>query len=509
MIKKIESGGDLPGILAVWDLGPIREISAMHAGSVYKIERQAGPPLVLKDIGKDGPGLRSRFSFENEVLRHLEGCGVPVAPPIDASGAGPLVEREGRLYTLSPFLAADDAWHSLDPEGLKRLDRACGAAIAKLDAALAAFPARGLEDRTWKTEFADDIRDRWIPDLRRNLSRAEWDEFSAFFPENGEGLRAALGKPLLQLIHRDCHQGNIVVDGERVTGFIDFDHLSLGPRMFDPAYFIVHMIGDDIVEPERAEEWFARFPELLRGFSGETSATSADEDSILPLMLGMFIMFAGWFFEIGKPELARAKLALLYWTRERGARIAELAAWALGGGKGGPVSDAAEYWDVLDAHRRPTGRIHRRGVAMAPGDFHLVILAWIIHPEGRILLTRRHPCKPWPLLWECTGGSVIAGEDSLAGALREVEEETGLRLLPGEGRIVLRRMGEDTHYDYWLFVQDVDIGSSRLQEGEVVDIKWVDRAEFLDIARKGGGVPSFAVFKDIMDGDAELKRMLR
>lgn len=33
-------------------------------------------------------------------------------------------------------------------------------------------------------------------------------------------------------------------------------------------------------------------------------------------------------------------------------------------------------------------------------------------------------------MWECVGGSVIKGEDSLQGALREAKEEVGVDLLP-------------------------------------------------------------------------------
>ena len=33
-----------------------------------------------------------------------------------------------------------------------------------------------------------------------------------------------------------------------------------------------------------------------------------------------------------------------------------------------------------------------------------------------------------PLVWSATGGSVVAGEDSYTGAIREVKEELGLDL---------------------------------------------------------------------------------
>lgn len=41
-------------------------------------------------------------------------------------------------------------------------------------------------------------------------------------------------------------------------------------------------------------------------------------------------------------------------------------------------------------------------------------------------------------MWECVGGSVLAGEDSLTGAVREVKEEVGLELAPEQGILVFK-----------------------------------------------------------------------
>ncbi len=127
---------------------------------------------------------------------------------------------------------------------------------------------------------------------------------------------------------------------------------------------------------------------------------------------------------------------------------------------------------------------------MADGDYHLVVLVWVATPDGRLVVTRRHPDKPWPLLWECTGGSVLAGEDSLRAALREVREETGLALDPARGRVVDSYAGDDTIYDSWLFDHDVRLEDTAMQEGEVVDIKLAFPAEIEALFSRGEFVPT-------------------
>ena len=47
----------------------------------------------------------------------------------------------------------------------------------------------------------------------------------------------------------------------------------------------------------------------------------------------------------------------------------------------------------------------------------------VLHPQGVLLLKRPHP-----LVWEMPGGAIDPGESPETAALRETEEETGLRV---------------------------------------------------------------------------------
>ena len=133
-----------------------------------------------------------------------------------------------------------------------------------------------------------------------------------------------------------------------------------------------------------------------------------------------------------------------------------------------------ELWDVYDDAGAPTGRTHRRGEPLGPGETHLCVHVWVRGADGRFLITRRSPNKSMAGRWECTGGSVLAGEDSLAGALREVREETGLRLDPACGERVLRFGGEHFFCDVWLFRQDVSLSKVVLQEDETCEAALAD-----------------------------------
>jgi len=308
-------------IVTAWDVGVVQATVDLHLGNVYRIERATGAPLILKNIGKDCPHVVARFAFECDVLRHLDRCGISVALPMPNQEGELLVARDECLYTLSPYLTTNNKWLELDFDGFKRLNRNCGAAIGKLHKALAAFPTENLENRTWKTLLADGLSDRWIPAIQHNIPAQEHEMFDAIIADVAADIRATTENLPMQLIHRDCHHGNIVVDGEQVSGFIDCDHLSIGPRVFDLADFIVHMIKQRVNDEERTAEWFSLFPAVIQGYEEETPLLKEEKHALYYVMLGILIMLAGWFFETGEPAKATSELEALSWMYHQRQKI--------------------------------------------------------------------------------------------------------------------------------------------------------------------------------------------
>ena len=98
-----------------------------------------------------------------------------------------------------------------------------------------------------------------------------------------------------------------------------------------------------------------------------------------------------------------------------------------------------EIWDLYDLDNNIIGE-HIRGKEMPENGYHLVVHIWIRNSAGRYLMTRRSATKKtYPLKWECVGGSVLKGEESLTAAIREVQEEVGIILDPETGRKVMTR----------------------------------------------------------------------
>ncbi|MBU0953937.1 MAG: NUDIX domain-containing protein [Spirochaetes bacterium] len=165
----------------------------------------------------------------------------------------------------------------------------------------------------------------------------------------------------------------------------------------------------------------------------------------------------------------------------------------------------SELWDVYTKDRKPTGRKHQRGQPIPSGDYHIAVLIWVVDSAGNFIITKRHPDKPWGGYWECTGGSVTAGEDSLTGAVRELAEETGFTPEVSNGRLVHQFADYDTLFDVWLFRQDFALSAAKIQQSEVTDIRKAGRPEILAMLADESMVPtlreSFQIVCRVLDSD--------
>ena len=148
-----------------------------------------------------------------------------------------------------------------------------------------------------------------------------------------------------------------------------------------------------------------------------------------------------------------------------------------------------ELWDLYSENRELLGRDHIRGEQLPIDGYHLVVHVWIRNSKGEYLISQRSANRPrYPLMWECVGGSVIKGEDSLQGAIREAKEEVGVDLEPDKGQVLftkVRKVVEGKIFndivDVWLFDYDGEVNLSDATTDEVAQVTWMDREQIRDL----------------------------
>ena len=158
-----------------------------------------------------------------------------------------------------------------------------------------------------------------------------------------------------------------------------------------------------------------------------------------------------------------------------------------------------EYWDLFDSDRILKMKHHRRGDKIPDGLFHLVIHSWIVDKSGLFLMSQRQEGRAYAYMWERTGGSVLEGESSFDGALREVREELGVDLSESEHCFIKTQKRERYHdfFDAWLFIVDREQIKCRIDPNEVRECKWVSIEELASLKADNKLVPSSAYYNEV------------
>ena len=119
---------------------------------------------------------------------------------------------------------------------------------------------------------------------------------------------------------------------------------------------------------------------------------------------------------------------------------------------------------------------------MQKGEYHIVVTGIILNSKNEILISKRATNKKFGGMWECYGGSILAGETSKEGILRELKEELGVIFKPEEAiflKEVKRERIPQNFKDLWLFKKDINIEDLTFLDGEATAAKWVSIDEFI------------------------------
>lgn len=158
-----------------------------------------------------------------------------------------------------------------------------------------------------------------------------------------------------------------------------------------------------------------------------------------------------------------------------------------------------EWIDLYDRQKRNMHKTFERWSGEPDtGEYKQSVHIWILNSRGELLIQKRTESRRRnPGKWGFTGGMVDQGETSLEGAMREVEEELGMKVSDQEMEFVISFKREYVFVDVWLIQKDVEIEDLTLQEEEVSEVKWVTIPELKNMIESGEFVKSTKLYSEL------------
>jgi Ser/Thr protein kinase RdoA (MazF antagonist) len=202
----------------------VHELARGHA-QVWAVRAEDGRRYVVKTVGPWRPG--PPVADEYRVLVHLGAAGIPVAVPVVSDDGRVAVDHGDVEYVLLPWVDGNPGGHEM------------GAACERVGAAIGLLH-RALARQPWPVRsYRQDMVVAFQESLRRLPADVRKQTVGPLASRALETL-AGLTKLPEQRLHGDCGAGNVLVRGGDVAGFIDLDHLPLGPRIYDLGYYLAH-----------------------------------------------------------------------------------------------------------------------------------------------------------------------------------------------------------------------------------------------------------------------------
>ena len=130
-------------------------------------------------------------------------------------------------------------------------------------------------------------------------------------------------------------------------------------------------------------------------------------------------------------------------------------------------------------------------------EYRLSSFIWIINDNREILLQQRlATAKKMPNMWGTTAGGVRSGETSLEGAIRELDEELGIKTSKEDIEFIGSYKRVNDFVEVYFCKKNISIDQLILNPNEVANAKWASINEFEKMLKNGIGIASgYDIFK--------------
>ncbi|MBE9513544.1 MAG: phosphotransferase [Chloroflexi bacterium] len=291
-------------LLKSWDIGNVNAIEPISSywGKTSLVKTVDNRCFILKEK----PDLMEQ---EFDFLSSLSKVGAPVAVPIRTVEGAWHTLSEGKVFCLYPKLPGKVITEHYAGNAAARAE-AFGRAIGFLHTCL-----RKCDNLSGFREMklVEQVQEWAIPCIRKNGTVVDGDMIEGIWREVEQEMVSLCGDLPKQLIHRDPNPSNMLFDKGKLTGFVDFDMVLRGPRIFDVCYCGTSILVGGFQDSAKVQKWPGLFRSLVRGYQELCPLTSSEHLAAYGTLAAIQLLFMAFSLETQAEDAARCNASVLSW----------------------------------------------------------------------------------------------------------------------------------------------------------------------------------------------------
>ena len=272
----------VPSLLKAWPIDVKNFEIDPDFSHICQVTASTGERYILKNVGELSDTI-SPLEQQHRITQYLHRSGVRLGYLLTTKDGGFYATDEVDAFILMPYLEREKT--NLFTDTAAPIYYNIGRAYAHLHTVLATYK----EDiNSWKTNLYSRLFEFSVPRMLKRHGDEKLDQLKTILSglENPiADISPHIGE---QPVLWDCHTGNTLIYNGQVSGFVDCDHISIGPRICDIGNFAANLIAFDC-SSSRTDPWLKHLPSLLQGYASGTVLTDKEQIAF-PLAIPFFLL---------------------------------------------------------------------------------------------------------------------------------------------------------------------------------------------------------------------------
>jgi len=287
-------------VLANWDLSA--EASSTTSPRVTRLQAPAGC-FYMKETASES------VERDLDLLEYLATAALPVPRHVATAAGRRYAVHEGKAFWLSRELPGHHFAQFHGPAGLEQVGR-LAMRLCELHRVLAGAP------NSQRFPVFRDSAEHLLTTLPARAS-----PFDVGRLQRLRGKVESVAALPAQLIHRDFHRGNVLFTGEAVSGYLDFDLVHQGPRLFDVCYCASGVLSESFRETGYAGYWLTVLETIFRAYGRVTGLSTQERSLAWSMLITIELIFMNSCLDGQALDAALMNQGMLFWFADHRAEI--------------------------------------------------------------------------------------------------------------------------------------------------------------------------------------------